>query len=153
MERVRSVSSIGLSIVFVEFDWGVDIYRSRQLVSERLALIRDYLPRGASPLMGPLTSIMGEILLVALTSDGSASPMEVREIADFARKGVALMNREPGSGSRSLLASSLKRLGIASSKVKGYKQVAHGHLPAAWQVRTEHADCCVATRAASRGKY
>jgi molybdate-binding protein/DNA-binding XRE family transcriptional regulator len=78
------------------------------------------------------------------------NPKAIREIADFARKGVSLVNREPGSGSRSLLDSSLKRLGIPSSKVKGYKQVAHGHLPAAWQVRTGPADCCIATRAAAR---
>ena len=84
VESVRSVSSAGLSFVYVSFDWSTEIFRARQMVSERLSTMEGALPAGVVPRMGPISSIMGEILQVAIPVDAKKiSPMQVREYADW----------------------------------------------------------------------
>lgn len=84
VRRVRSSSALSLSIVWVEFDWGEDIYRARQLVGERIATARENLPENVHTEMAPVSSVTGEIMLLSLTSPGGeVGPLELRAFAEF----------------------------------------------------------------------
>ncbi|HUX57219.1 MAG TPA: efflux RND transporter permease subunit [Bacteroidales bacterium] len=83
IRRVRSNSSMGFSIVFVEFNWGTDIYKARQTVTERLFQANEQLPAGVSkPVIAPQSSLLGEMMIIAMVSD-TVSPMDLRTIADW----------------------------------------------------------------------
>jgi putative molybdopterin biosynthesis protein len=107
-----------------------------------LPAVRKNFPKGAVAVIS--YALWQEGIVIA-----RGNPKGIKGIEDMARKDVKIVNRELGSGSRFLLDSYLKRFDIESRVVKGYQEMASGHLPAAWQVKNGLADCCLATQTAA----
>ncbi len=127
VRRVRSASSSGFSVVWVEFDWDTDIYHARQTVAERITSLAEDFPPGAGvPTMGPQSSILGEMMIIGLTAD-STSVMEMRDIADrtiaprlLAMAGVAqvsVLGGEPKEYQIQLSSAAMRQRGVTLQEV------------------------------------
>ena len=91
VRRVRSTSMYGYSFVWVEFDWGMDVFRARQIVSEKMVTLGESLPEDVTPVLAPQSSVMGEIIFLGLQSqDGTTSMMDLRDMADWVVKPAIL---------------------------------------------------------------
>ncbi len=107
-----------------------------------LPAVRKHFPKGSVAVVS--YAIWEEGIVVA-----RSNPKAIKGIEDLARRDVTIINREPGSGARLMLDNHLQHAGITPKAVRGYKDMATGHLPAAWQVKTGAADCCLATKTAA----
>ena len=119
VERIRGTASFGLAIVNAEFSWGTDIYRNRQIIQERLANLE--LPDGARPVLGPVSSIMGEIMWVGLTSDqGTHTGMELRTLVDWNLRPALL--RIPGVSDVIVMGGDVRewQINLNAARMKAY---------------------------------
>ena len=84
VQAVRSTCNAGISVTYVEFDWGTDIYTDRQIVAERLAMVADRMPPGVTPQLAPVSSVMGQIMIIGMWSEeGATTQLELRTLADW----------------------------------------------------------------------
>ena len=115
VRRVRSSSMMGYSFVWIEFDWGMDVYRARQIVSEKMVTLEEALPEGVTPILAPQSSVMGEILFVGLQAD-STSMMDLRTMAEWVVKPAILSTG--GVSQVTIIGGDLKQYQILVDPVK-----------------------------------
>ena len=115
VRRVRSSSMMGYSFVWIEFDWGMDVYRARQIVSEKMVTLEEALPEGVTPVLAPQSSVMGEILFVGLQAD-STSMMDLRTMAEWVVKPAILSTG--GVSQVTIIGGDLKQYQILVDPVK-----------------------------------
>ena len=115
VRRVRSASMMGYSFVWVEFDWGMDVYRARQIVSEKMVTLEEALPDGVTPVLAPQSSVMGEILFVGLQAD-ETSMMDLRTMAEWVVKPAILSTG--GVSQVTIIGGDLKQYQVLVDPVK-----------------------------------
>ncbi|MCQ2319135.1 MAG: efflux RND transporter permease subunit [Bacteroidales bacterium] len=115
VRRVRSASMMGYSFVWVEFDWGMDVFKARQIVSEKMVTLSDVLPEGITPVLAPQSSVMGEILFVGLQSD-TTSMMDLRTLAEWVVKPAVLATG--GVSQVTIIGGDLKQYQIIADPIR-----------------------------------